>query len=79
MATVNFQLNCAVYSCNIPQSLQLIGSIDPLHLTSVLTHGMYRKIYLVLKINYKINMHLIDFKIAHIKVQALAYLLLFAK
>ena len=43
---------------------------------SVLTYGMCRKIYLVLKINYKINMHLIDFKIAHIKVQALVYLLL---
>ena len=31
------------------------------------------------KINYEINMHLIDFKIAHINVQALDYLILFKK
>ena len=34
------------------------------------------RIYLILKINYKINMHRINFKIAHIKVQALTYLVL---
>ena len=43
------------------------------------TDGTYWKRYLILKMNYKINMHFIDFKIAHLKVQALAYLVQFAK
>ena len=43
------------------------------------TDGIYGKRYLILKMNYKINMHLIEFKIAHIKVQAPVYLVLFQK
>ena len=46
---------------------------------SMQRHRMYGTRYLILKINYKINMHLIDFKTAHIKVQEPAYLVLFAK
>ena len=43
------------------------------------TDWIYEKRYLILKMNYKIHMHLIDFKIAHINVQALVYLVLFQK
>ena len=42
MATVNFQLNCAVYSCNIPHSLQLIGSIVHIEATNHLLDTVYR-------------------------------------
>ena len=43
------------------------------------TDGKCGKRYLILKMNYEINMHPIDFKTAHINVQALVYLVLFQK
>ena len=47
--------------------------------TSHLNEHVCGKIYLILKIIYKINMHRIDFKIPYIKVKALTQLVLFAK